>query len=85
MDVAGLGGTVAVHDDVLIGGYSLRSVGTAQLGRLLPDVAESFLGEVVLPIVVNGSRYVASSHLGARFAGKLIRRPCIDQKRVMFL
>src|SRR6476620_37810 len=83
MHVARFGCTVAIHDNVLLRCDPLRVVGTAQLSRLFPDVPESLLSEIVLPIVIYGSWYVPPTHLGACFSGKLVGWPGINQKRVV--
>src|SRR5215208_3271629 len=72
MDVARLSGTVAVGDDVLVGCDPLRQVTGPQLRQGLPDVSEPLLGQIILPIMVDGSGYVASAHLSAGFPDVLL-------------
>lgn len=81
MDVAGLGGAVAVGDHVPVRRDPLRRVAPPELVRRLPDVTESGLGQVVLPVVVDGARDVAAAHLGAGLPGILLRGARVHQHR----
>jgi hypothetical protein len=80
--VAGLGSAVAVDNDVPLRRDPLRRIALAKLGRILPDVAEAHLGEIVLPVVVDGPGNVTSPHLCARLARVLLRWPRIHQESV---
>ena len=79
MDVARLGRAVAIDDDVLVWRNPLRDVPGTQLRRAPPHVAEALLGEIVLPVVVDGTWDVPSPHLSPGLAGVLIRRPGVHQ------
>jgi hypothetical protein len=82
MDVARFSGAVAIDDDVLVRRDPLRGIPITQLREALPYVAEAFLGEIVLPVVADGTGNVPSPHLSPRLAGVLIRRPGVDQGRI---
>src|SRR5687768_3782501 len=51
--VARLGGAVAVGDDVAVRSNPLGSVAGAELCRVLPHVAKSYLSEIRLPVVAD--------------------------------
>jgi hypothetical protein len=80
VDVAGFGGAVAVDDDVPLRRYSLPLVTPPQVGQVLPDMAETHLGEIILPIVVDGSRNMPPPHLGTCLSGVLVGRPGVHQE-----
>ena len=67
----------------LSGVIPLSRVAGPELGRVLPDVAEAHLGEIVLPIVVDRSGDVPPAHLGSSLTRILGRRTGIDQDRIM--
>ncbi|MDF3054057.1 MAG: hypothetical protein K0S19_2162 [Geminicoccaceae bacterium] len=77
--MTGLGGTVAVRDDVAIRCNPLRRVTRSKVGLSLPDTPEPLLSEIVLPVMIDGARNMAPAHLGSGLSGILIRRACINQ------
>src|SRR4029077_11519089 len=83
--VTRLGGAVAGEDESPTERDALSKVACAERLRRLPHPAEPLLAQIVLPVMVDGPRNVATPHLRAGLTRELVRRPRINEQRVVQL